>query len=131
MNLVDSSGWLEYLADDPHAGFFARALEATDRLLVPTICIAEVFKRVLRQQGEHAALQAAALMGQGRIIDLDFPLALAAAKTGHECKLPLADSVILATARAHRATLWTQDADFEGFDGVRLVKKKARQPRSG
>ena len=101
-------------------------MEATDSLLVPTICVAEVFKRILQQRGEAAALQAAALMGQGKIVDLDFALALMAAKIGRDCKLPLADSIILATARAHHATLWTQDADFEGLDGVRLVKKSKR-----
>ena len=126
MNLVDSSGWLEYFADGPQADFFARAVEATDNLLVPTVCLVEVFKRILAQRGEAAALQAAALMGQGRIVELDFALALSAAKVGYECKLPLADSIILATARAHHATLWTQDADFEGLDGVRFIKKKGR-----
>jgi toxin FitB len=123
MNVVDSSGWLEYFADGPAATFFAPAIEATDRLLVPAICIAEVFKRVLHQRGEDAALQAIALMRQGTIIPVDFSLALSAAKLGHELKLPLADSLILATARAHDATLYTQDADFEGIEGVRLLRK--------
>ena len=126
MNLVDSSGWLEYLADGPNADFFAPPLEAVESLLVPTICVSEVFKRVLQQRGEDAALQAAALMRQGTIIDLDFSLALLAAKIGHECKLPLADSIILATARAHHATLWTQDADFEGLEAVRFFRKSKR-----
>ncbi len=125
MNVIDSSGWLEYFAGGPQADFFARAIESTDNLIVPSVCVAEVFKRTLQQRGEADALQAAALMGQGRIVDLDFALALAAARIGHECRLPLADSIVLATARAHGATLWTQDADFEGFDGVRFVKKKA------
>ena len=126
MNLVDSSGWLEYLADGPAADVFAPALEATESLLVPAICVTEVFKRVLQQRGEDAALQAATLMRQGTIIDLDFSLALLAAKIGNECKLPLADSVILATARAHHATLWTQDADFEGLEAVRFFRKSKR-----
>lgn len=123
MNLVDSSGWLEYLADGPAADVFAPTLVAVESLLVPSICVTEVFKRVLQQRGEDAALQAAALMRQGTIIDLDFSLALLAAKIGHECKLPLADSVILTTACAHHATLWTQDADFEGLEAVRFVRK--------
>jgi predicted nucleic acid-binding protein len=124
MNLVDSSGWLEYLADGPNADFFASPLEAAEGVLVPAICVCEVFKRILQQRGEDAALQAAALMRQGAIVDLDFSLALSAAKIGHESKLPMADSIILATARAHGAILWTQDGDFEGFDGVRFVRKK-------
>jgi predicted nucleic acid-binding protein len=126
VNLVDSSGWLEYLADGPNADFFAPPLEATESVLVPTICVCEVFKRILQQRGEDDALQAAALMRQGRTVDLDFSLALSASKLGQEWKLPLADSIILATARAHGATIWTQDADFEGLEGVRLVKKSKR-----
>lgn len=126
MNVVDSSGWLEYFAGGAQADFFAHAIESTDQLIVPSVCVAEVFKRVLQQRGEAAALQAVALMGQGRFVDLDFSLALAAAKLGHECRLPLADSIVLATARAHSATLWTQDADFEGLDGVRFIRKGKR-----
>lgn len=80
----------------------------------------------MQQRGEDAALQAAALMRQGTLIDLDFSLALLAAKLGQECKLPLADSIILATARAHHATLWTQDADFQGLEGLRFVRKRKR-----
>ncbi len=125
MNVVDSSGWLEYFAGGPQADFFAHAIESTDKLILPSVCVAEVFKRVLQRRGEADALQAAALMGQERIVDLDFALALTAVKIGHECRLPLADGIVLAAARAHGATLWTQDADFEGFDGVRFVKKKA------
>ncbi len=124
MNLVDSSGWLEYLADGPNSSFFTTALEATERLLVPTICVTEVFKRVLHQRSEDAALQAVALMRQGMIVELDFALALSAAKIGHEKKLPLADSIILATARAYQATLWTQDADFDGLDDVQFIPKE-------
>lgn len=124
MNVVDSSGWLESFADGPNAAFFAPAIEATDELLVPSICVAEVFKRILQQRGEQAALQAVTLMRQGAIVDLDFSLGLSAAKIGHQLKLALADSVILATARAHKAVVWTQDADFEGLDNVRFVEKK-------
>ncbi len=123
MNVVDSSGWLEYFADGPGAAFFAPVIEATDKLLVPVICIAEVFKRVLQQRGEDAALQAVALMRQGAIVPVDFSLALNAAKLGHELKLPLADSLILAVARSHDAMLYTQDGDFEGIEGVRFQRK--------
>ncbi len=116
MNVVDSSGWLEYFADGPNAGFFAAAVENLDHLLVPSISILEVFKRILQQRPEASALQAAAAMRLGRVIDLDTTLALSAARIGLELRLPLADGVILATARAHGATVWTQDRDFKGLD---------------
>ncbi len=121
MNVVDSSGWLEYFAGGKNATFFARAIEDTPKLLVPTLSLFEVFKRVLQQRGEPAALQAAALMHQGRVVELDANLALKAARLSVQERLPLADSIILATARAHEALLWTQDADFKGRAGVRFV----------
>lgn len=125
-NVVDSSGWLEYLADAPNADFFAPVVEDPEHLVVPVLSILEVFKWVLRERGEDAALQAAALMQQGTVVDLDVSLAMRAGKLGLEYKLPLADSVILATAHAHEATFWTQDADFEGLPGVEYRAK----PRS-
>lgn len=118
MNVVDSSAWLEYFANGPNAGFFAPAIEKTSNLLVPSLVLYEVFKRVLQQRDEGAALQAVAVMQQGTVIDLDAPLAMAAAQLSIEHGLPLADSVILATARAQAAVLWTQDADFKGMPGV-------------
>ena len=124
MNLVDSCGWLEYLAGGRNADFFAPRIEDVKNLLVPTICIMEVFKRVLQERGELAALQAAALMHQGSVRALDSHVAMGAAKISAELGLPLADSVILATARASRAVLWTQDADFRRVKGV---KYKARR----
>lgn len=123
MNVVDSSAWLEYFADGPNADFFADAIEATGELLVPAIGLYEVFKRVLQQRGEDAALQASALMQQGEVVDLTAPLSLSAARLATEYRLPLADSVIYATAVAHEATLWTQDGDFEALPGVRYVPK--------
>lgn len=125
MNVVDSSGWLEYLADGANAGFFAKAVEATQDLIVPSISVYEVFKRVLQQRGENAALQATALMQQGRVIDLTGPLALAAAHLSVAESLPMADSIMLATAREHEAILWTQDADFASITGVKYIAKKA------
>lgn len=124
MNVVDSSAWLEYLADGPNASFFAPAVENLRELIVPSITILEVFKRVLQQRGENDALQAAALMQGGRIVDLDAGLALSAAKLSAQLKLPMADSVILATARAHKATIWTQDADFEKLPDVKYRVKR-------
>jgi len=126
LNVVDSSGWLEFFADGPSAAFFSAAVSDVDRLVVPTISLLEVFKRVLQQRGENAALQVIAQMRQGRVVDLDADLALQAANLGLLHKLPLADSVMLATARAHGATLWTQDADFDGLDGVRYVRRVSR-----
>ena len=123
MNLVDSCGWLEYFAEGVNAAFFASALEDIENLIVPTLCILEVFKRVLQQRGENAALQAVALMQQGQVIDLDSSAAVMAAKISHELKLSLADAVIVATARMHDAVIWTQDADLKNVEGVRFVKK--------
>jgi predicted nucleic acid-binding protein len=123
MNLVDSCGWLEYFADGPNADFYAAALESAESLLVPTICLLEVFKRVLQQRGEDAALRAAAAMHQGLIVPLDASLALRAARTSRDFKLPLADSVILATAQNYHAIIWTQDVHFKGLEGVRYTEK--------
>ena len=129
MNVVDSSGWLEYLADGPNAGFFAGPLEAPGSLVVPTLSIYEVTKRIMAQRGEEPALQALALMRQGEVVDLDEDIALQAARASIETGLPMADSVMLATARARKATLWTQDKDFDGVEGVRYVPAKARRRR--
>ena len=124
MNLVDSCGWLEYFADGPNAGFYAPALEEPASLLVPTICLLEIFKRVLKQRGEDAALQAAAAMHQGLIVPLDAPLALRAARISDDLKLPLADSVIVATAQAYSGVIWTQDKHFKDLEGVRYREKR-------
>ncbi len=124
MNVVDSSAWLEYFADGPNAKAFANAIEDLDHLIVPTLCLLEVFKKVLTEKGETAALEKVAQMHQGKIIDLDASIAINAAKLGFSFKLPLADSVVLATARMHQAVLWTQDADFEGIERVNYFPKK-------
>lgn len=124
MNVVDSSAWLEYFAGGPNAAYFASAIEDPESLIVPSITLLEVFKRVLQQRSEGEALQAIAIMRQGRVVDLDAPLALVAAKVGADSRLPLADSVILATAQQHGATLWTQDDDFEGMPSVKYRPKR-------
>ncbi|WP_332776686.1 type II toxin-antitoxin system VapC family toxin [Polaromonas sp.] len=118
-NVVDSSAWLEYFFDTPLATSFAAAIEDTDRLVVPVITLYEVFKKVLRSHGEDAALQVAAQMQQGELVPLDEGLALEAAKLS----LPLADSLIYATAQRYKATLWTQDQHFESLPGVRYFAK--------
>jgi toxin FitB len=120
---VDSSGWIEYFTDSPNASIFAPAIEDRDNLLVASPSVCEVFKWILREHGESAALQAAAVMRQGVLVDLDVTLAIRAAKVRLERKLPLADSIIYATAQALGAILWTQDAHFEGLPGVRYTPK--------
>ena len=124
MNVIDSSAWLEFLADGPNADEFAVPLGDRAKLVVPSITIYEVFRVVLRQRGEDSALQAAALMQQGTVVELSPSLAMIAAKTSVELALPLADSIILATARVHQATLWTQDQHFDGVPGVRYFPKR-------
>lgn len=123
MNMVDSSGWLEYFANGPNADFFAPAIENTAELIVPTLSLYEVFKRVLQQRGEGDALQAVAAMIQGTVVDLDTDLALRAARLSASSKLPMADSVMLAAAQWYEATLWTQDADLKGVPGVEYTPK--------
>ncbi|MBL0173916.1 MAG: type II toxin-antitoxin system VapC family toxin [Ignavibacteria bacterium] len=124
MNAVDSSAWLEYFADGPAASFFAPAIENVEELLVPAICIYEVFKRVLQQRGEDDAVQAVSLMQQGTVVDVDAVIAESAARISAAERLPMADSMIVAIARARGAMLWTQDAHFEGMAGVKYRKKK-------
>ena len=126
MNVVDSSGWLEYFADGANAAFFAPAIERPSALVVPTISLYEVFKRVLQQRDESEALRAVAVMQQGAVADLTAALALSAAKLSADRQLPMADSVMLATAIAYNALLWTQDVDFEGMQNVRYVRAPGR-----
>lgn len=124
MNVIDSSGWLEYFINGSNAGFFARVIENTNDVLVPTISFFEVFKRVLIEKNRNDALEAVAIMKDGQVVDLDDSLALVAAELSYELKLPMADSIILATARGNNATLWTQDAHFKGMEGVKYIEKK-------
>lgn len=120
-NVVDSSGWLEYFTDSPSASFFAPAIEDIGNLVVPVISIYEVFKKVLRDRGEDDALRAVSMMQAGKIIDLDSALAMEAARHA----LPLADSIIYASALHVGATLWTQDEHFKGLPNVRFRAKTA------
>ena len=125
MNVVDSSAWLSYFAGDKNAAVFSGAIENIDLLLVPSITITEVFKHVLRLRDEEVALSVVAHMKEGQVIPLDSKLAMDAASYGLSHKLPLADSIIFATAQAHRATLWTQDVDFKGLPGVKYYASKS------
>lgn len=124
MNVVDSSGWLEYFADGSNADFFAPAITDEANLVVPTICMFEVFKRLSLQRGKEAALQAMGMLYRGKLAALTDEIALQAALLSLEHKLPLADSVILATAQAHQATLWTQDEHFKDLLGVEYIDTK-------
>lgn len=126
MNVVDSSGWLEFFAAGPSAGFFARPITDTEQLSVPTISLCEVFKRVLLQRAENAAPQAVAHMRQGNVVAWDADPALAAAHVGVSHKPPLADAVMRATARGRGATPWAQEADFDAIEGDRYVSRSAR-----
>jgi predicted nucleic acid-binding protein len=123
MNVVDSSGWLEYFGKGTNSSFFAPVVKETDALVVPTVCMYEVFKRLLALRGEESALQAVGIMSLGTIADLTGEIAVNAANISLKFKIAMADSIILATTRAYDATLWTQDADFEGIGGVQYIKK--------
>ena len=124
MNVVDSSAWLEYFADGPNAAVFAKPIESAGSLLVPSISLFEVFKRVTQQRDEDDALRAVAIMEHGRVIDLDRATALEAARLSIQHKIAMADSIMLATAQRNRATLWTQDADFDGLPAVRYYARR-------
>ena len=124
MNIVDSSGWLAYFADEPNTKHFLKPLNETDSLIIPTVTIYEVFKVVLRESSENEALQAVVAMQKGRVVDLTASMAIAASRISLKHKIPMADSIILATARAFEATIWTQDADFENIDNVKYFPKK-------
>jgi predicted nucleic acid-binding protein len=124
VNVVDSSAWLEYLADGPNADFFAPAIEKAGDLLVPAIVLFEVFKKVLQERTENLALEAISVMQHGQIVELSGALALNAARLSHKHKLPLADSIILATARAAGAVIWTQDSYFDGMEKVKFRQRK-------
>lgn len=123
MNLIDSSGWIEYFMNGTNADFFASPIRDSENLIVPTICLYEVFKRVLLKLGEDKALKTIGQMSLGAVVVLDRNAALQAAQISLEFKLAMADSIILATARGYNATLWTQDEHFKGLEGVRYIEK--------
>ena len=123
MNLVDSSGWLEYLADGKNAKFFAPVIENTDELIVSVINIYEVYKKVLVEKDDNTAIQVVGLMQQAKVIDVTPSIAIQAAKFSYEFKIPMADSIIYTTARMNDSVVWTQDIDFKNLDGVKYNKK--------
>lgn len=123
MNLVDSSGWLEYFTDGKNAKFFVQVIENTEELMVSTINLFEVYKKILLEKNEDAALQAIGLMQQAKVAEITSSIAIMAAKLSYELKLPMADSLIYSTAKTHDATVWTQDADFKDLEEVKYFKK--------
>jgi toxin FitB len=124
MNIVDSSGWLAYFADEPNAKHFLAPLSDSTLLVVPTVTIYEVFKVILRESSENQALQAVVAMQKGTVVDLNASLAIAASRLSLEYDLPMADSIILATAQEFNALLWTQDSDFKDIGQVKYFPKK-------
>jgi len=126
MNVVDTSGWLEYFAEGENAAFFAPSIEDTEHLLIPVINVYEVFKKVMQNQGQAMAEIRVADLVKGEVVDLSTSLAMSAAKLSVELKLPMADSIILAVAREYNATLWTQDEHFKDLPGVQYIEKRAK-----
>lgn len=124
MNIVDSSGWLAYFADEPNANHFLAPLSDSALLVVPSVTIYQVFKVILRESSENDALQAVVAMQKGTVVDLNAPLAIAASKLSLEHNLPMADSIILATAQEFKAILWTQDSDFKNMGTVKYYPKE-------
>ena len=124
MNVVDSSAWLAYFAEEPTADFFSQAIEDAELLIVPSVCIYEVFKVIVREKGEDDAFLAIAAMQQGKVIDLDADLALEAAAVGKDEQLAFADSIIYTITQKYNATLWTQDGHFSQKLSVQYIEKK-------
>lgn len=124
MNIVDSSGWLEYFSGGLNAEYFSSPLKDPSSLVVPVITIYEVFKVVLRETNENQALQAVAAMQKGLVKDITSNIAMAAAKISRQHLLPMADSLILATAKVYECTLWTQDSDFKNLPNVNFFPKR-------
>jgi toxin FitB len=129
MNLVDSSGWIEYFFSGPNASFFAGPIEATQELVVPTICLYEVFKKVNSVADKARALQVIAQMKQGRVVELTENVALKASLLSIKHRLPMADSLIYATAQKLAAIVWTQDDHFRDFPGVRFRAAQGKTSR--
>ncbi len=123
MNVVDSSGWLEFFASGPNVNVFRVPIRNTSELIVPAISIYEVYKRLLQQTDKNSALRAVSIMKMGKVVELDASLAMNAAEISFDLKIPMADSIILATSRQYNATLWTQDSDFQGIEGVLYIAK--------
>ncbi len=125
MNVVDSSGWLEYFTDGVNAAFFKPAITDEKNLIIPTICLYEVFKYILLHKNEEEALQVMGWMSFGQIVDVDREIAVLAAQLSIDHHLAMADSLILAVAQTHEAVLWTQDEHFKALPGTKYISKHA------
>jgi len=123
MNIIDSPGWLEYFSDGPNAHHFLEPLRNIGSLMVPVITIYEVFKVILRESTENDAFQAVAAMQKGKVADLNAHIAMTASKLSLQHNLPMADSIILATAQVYKCVIWTQKADFENIEHVQYFSK--------
>ncbi len=123
MNLIDSSAWIAYFTGEKNAGHFRDVIKNTEKLIVPSIVIYEVFKKIIKEKDKNTAIKYASYMSQGMVVSFDMPTALSAAMLSTEYHLAMADSMILATAQEYNATLWTQDSDFQNIPGVKFFKK--------
>jgi toxin FitB len=128
MNLLDSSGWIEYFAEGPNAERFAPVAEDAASLLVPTVVLHEVYRWADREGGELAASRAMATMQTGTVVDLDSDLAIASAHAARTHRLPTADSIVYASAQSRGAMVWTQDEDFRDLPGLRYFPKIKVKP---
>jgi toxin FitB len=126
MNLVDTSGWIEYFFDGPNASFFSAPIEAIGELVVPTVCLFEVFKKISHVADQSRALRAIAQMRQARVVDLTADIALRVSLVSVQHRLPMADSLIYATAKTVGATVWTQDEHFRGLPEVHFRESQAQ-----
>ncbi|MBV6479674.1 MAG: hypothetical protein HGGPFJEG_02465 [Ignavibacteria bacterium] len=124
MNLVDSSGWLEYFADAENADIFSKPINDSENLIVSVINVYEVYKKITTQRNEQIAKELTSVMMQVQIADIDSRISIEAARLSCQKKIPMADSLIYATAKIHNALLWTQDYDLKGLEGVKFVEKK-------
>lgn len=125
MIVLDSSAWIEIFRDGPNCTVFRDAVAGSDGVLLPTISVFEIVKRMLRETDDAVVADIAGTLQQlTTSVALDGDLAQRAAGTALTTGLGMADAIILATARRHFAELWTQDADFEGLAGVRYVARK-------
>ncbi len=123
MNLIDSSAWLAYFTGEKNAKNFEKAINDIEKVIVPTIVIYEVFKKILLEKDKNTAIKYAGHMNQGKVVSFDMPTALSAARISKDFKLAMADSIILATAVEYNATVWTQDSDLKDIHGVKYFKK--------
>lgn len=123
LNVVDTSAWLAFFAGTDNADIFQSPITDTENLIVPSICIYELSKVILRESDEDHLLPVLATLQKGQVVTLDPVLATAAAKNSLHYKLPMADSIIFTTAQQYNALVWTQDNDFQHLPNVKYFMK--------